>query len=269
MSMLHRNDLLSVLALSVLVLALLECSHCVWLPAELAAAAGVAVTRIKILSMTAGRAAAAGRRRMQESVNVKTAIGTGGSGDPLPDLAGITATSSLGGVPAVSETRAPPDPTLSVLISSNARGKFNPSLRLKLLGNITASDRVVSASTLSMAWLVQRYASGGALETVQLQTTTGLASQNLVVLQSKLEPGERYRFKLSAVTADGSASGQAAVDVLTNRPPLVGLLESSPGTGMAVVDRSKTPTISSMFPLERSKNSVCYTYLAAFMPPFF
>ena len=84
-----------------------------------------------------------------------------------------------------------------------------------------------------------------------------LGSNAVVVLQ------------LSAVTADGSASGQAAVDVLTNRPPLVGLLESSPGTGMAVVDRSKTPTISSMFPLERSKNSVCYTYLAAFMPPFF
>ena len=142
---------------------------------------------------------------------------------------------------ASTEVQVEPGSPPSVLISSTAHGKVNPSARLVLLGRITASDgstELPAGAALDLVWLAQRYpypTGSAAPVSVVLQTTTGLAAQNLVLPPAELEPGGRYRFRLSATTADG-LTGIAAMDVLVNRPPARGVLVPSPAAGMAVVD---------------------------------
>jgi hypothetical protein len=81
----------------------------------------------------------------------------------------------------------------AVSITTGALGKIDPGLPLKLLGSIESTDLSLIITPL---WLVTVLGGNGSFRSVNLVTTTGLQSNNLVVQAGELQPGRTYRFTL-------------------------------------------------------------------------
>jgi hypothetical protein len=120
----------------------------------------------------------------------------------------------------------------AVSITTGALGKIDPGLSLKLLGSVEAMDLSVITTPL---WLVTILGGDGTFQSINLATTTGLQSNNLVVQAGELQPGRTYRFTLQVTNAH------------VQKLPLYGIFHRSVGYSLidAVVQASSGDSIGS------------------------
>jgi alpha-tubulin suppressor-like RCC1 family protein len=106
-------------------------------------------------------------------------------------------------------------------------GKCNPSSRLKLFASVDASKHV------ALVWTIAIESGSNAFASVDLLTSTGLESPNLVVQADEMVGGRLYRFTVHATSAEGSAV--TSIIIPTNMAPLNGSLSCIPSSGTAVI----------------------------------
>jgi hypothetical protein len=91
----------------------------------------------------------------------------------------------------------------AVSITTAVIGKIDPGLPLKLLGCVEPTDFSLIITPL---WLVTILGGDGSFQKIDLATTTGLQSNNLVVQAGELQPGRTYRFTLQVICTCANSS---------------------------------------------------------------